>query len=843
MTSSTGPPRFLSHPVEVIAEVVAAVEPGLDSGVVMTAVRDITVHLGQQRRLSRALYEDPGLLTSGRPEGPPTVGQLIQVLQRQGAGNLALPACASCGRAVPLPQRDSQGQRICGRCDRVARHAVRPVAACAACGKTREVMYRDRAGRPQCRYCPPERGVDHTAEIIGQIRCVDSGLAEDRLRAMIERAVPQPVQRRQLAWDLEARPELLTGAGAEGSTRLAVLIEELVLAGTCGIQPLACSFCGRVRRLRLRREQRLCCSSCYCAARKEECARCGQDRPVASRDQDSRPLCCNCAENEPYNLGQCSRCGRVRRLARRHGQPLCTTCGRGELAVCTRCGQEKYCLRSGSASLCQSCSRWLKAEPCSLCRRERPVAARSEDGQALCGYCIRRIEICIRCNTRQEVKARTEDGPLCSTCYGKDPISFRECTGCGSLERLYHFGLCPRCACSGVLLGMLVRSDGTIRPELEPVIGALLTNDPVALLHWLGKRGPRRVLAALGRGSGPITYQELDDLTPVKGSQRIREVMVNAGILPARDEQLANLERWLKRVLPRVSDIAERTVLHSYLAWGHVRRLRSLAERTPLTRSQINGVYGEVAHIIELLAWLRDHGSSLATARQALIDDWLTDSRKDTRGFVAWAVRRGYAHDITIPARRVNVTRAGLPASEQRWALARRLLHDPAIDTADRAAGLLVLLYAQPLTRICQLTTGHVLSSEDGGVQLILGPKPLGLPPPLGGIVLDLAGNRRGHAVIGHTDDHPWLFPGGFPGRSLQPGRLAQRLKRLQIPPRASRNTALMELAADMPAKVLSDLLGISISSAVDWARQAATPGPGTRPRSPAGTAGIPNDC
>ena len=822
-----GPPRFLTHPVEVITELVAAVEPGLDPEVVMTAVRGITVHLGHQRRLARALHEDPSLLTSGRPEGPPTIAQLIRVLQRRGAGNLALPACARCGRVALLTQRDSQGQRVCGACDVTARQAAKPVAICAVCGNTRRVTYRDRAGRPLCRYCPPERGLDHTAEIIGQICRVDSGLAEDRLRAVIERAVPSPGQRRQLAWDLEARPGLLTGAGVEGSTRLAVLIEELVLAGACGIQPLACAFCGRVRRLRLRREQRLCCGRCYDAVRKKECAHCGRHLPVASRDLGGRPLCRNCTINEPYNLGECSRCGRLRPLGRRHGQALCTTCGRGELAVCTRCGQEKYCYRSDYAPVCENCSRWLKAEPCSRCGRERQVAVRGEDGRALCAQCVRRKEICSQCGIRKEVNARTEHGPLCSTCYAKDPISFRQCTGCGSVERLYHFGLCPRCACPGILRGMLARPDGTIRPELEPVIGAMLANNPVALLLWLRNPAPRRVLAALGRGSGPVTYQELDDLTPVKGSQRLREVLVNAGILPGRDEQLANLERWLTRTLPRVSDPAERTALHSYLAWGHVRRLRSLAEKTPLTRTQVTYVYSEVARSIELLTWLREHGSSLAAARQALVDDWLTDSRKEARGFVAWAVRHGYAHDITIPARQPSGTRDGLPASDQRWTLARRLLHDTTIDTVDRAAGLLVLFYAQPLTRICQLTTRHVLSSESGGVQLILGTKPLDLPAPLGGIVLDLVGNRRGHAVIGHTDDHPWLFPGGFPGRGLQPGRLAQRLKRLEVPPRTSRNTALMEMAAEMPAKVLSDLLGISVDCAVDWAHQAGNTRPG----------------
>jgi L-alanine-DL-glutamate epimerase-like enolase superfamily enzyme len=38
---------------------------------------------------------------------------------------------------------------------------------------------------------------------------------------------------------------------------------------------------------------------------------------------------------------------------------------------------------------------------------------------------------------------------------------------------------------------------------------------------------------------------------------------------------------------------------------------------------------------------------------------------------------------------------------------------------------------------------------------------------------------------------------------------------------RASRNTALMDLAAQLPAKVLHDLLGIPINTATAWAHQA----------------------
>ncbi|MET7738510.1 hypothetical protein ABZT02_45780 [Streptomyces sp. NPDC005402] len=42
------------------------------------------------------------------------------------------------------------------------------------------------------------------------------------------------------------------------------------------------------------------------------------------------------------------------------------------------------------------------------------------------------------------------------------------------------------------------------------------------------------------------------------------------------------------------------------------------------------------------------------------------------------------------------------------------------------------------------------------------------------------------------------------------------------LPAHPSRNTALLALAADLPASVLSDTLGISISAALHWTRRAA---------------------
>jgi hypothetical protein len=46
-------------------------------------------------------------------------------------------------------------------------------------------------------------------------------------------------------------------------------------------------------------------------------------------------------------------------------------------------------------------------------------------------------------------------------------------------------------------------------------------------------------------------------------------------------------------------------------------------------------------------------------------------------------------------------------------------------------------------------------------------------------------------------------------------------LGRHGIPARASRNTALITLAADLPAPVLASLIGIAPATADDWSRWA----------------------
>ncbi|MBF6215781.1 hypothetical protein IU487_32810 [Nocardia puris] len=323
-------------------------------------------------------------------------------------------------------------------------------------------------------------------------------------------------------------------------------------------------------------------------------------------------------------------------------------------------------------------------------------------------------------------------------------------------------------------------------------------------------------MTSLAAAHGPVTHAVLDTLSPERQIFRLRQVLVTAGHLPARDEYLIRLERWLEPTLEAIADTADRGLVRRYITWVHLRRLR---RSSPITNRQQTVVRVEVSNIVSLSNSLQDNGRTLATCRQTDVDAWLDDgptTRFTIRQFLSWAARHGAGRRLVVPARTCPEHRTVFTDADQRWTLARRLLHDDSIDDRDRVAGLLLLLYAQHLSKTVTLTTSDVISDEHG-VHLKLGSKPVQLPAPMSELVLRLVNNRRGHGAFGHTDDHPWLFPGGIPGRHLTAMHQMQRLQPLGIPARIGRNSALMELAAELPAAVISSLLGLSIPTAENW--------------------------
>jgi hypothetical protein len=313
-------------------------------------------------------------------------------------------------------------------------------------------------------------------------------------------------------------------------------------------------------------------------------------------------------------------------------------------------------------------------------------------------------------------------------------------------------------------------------------------------------------------------------MPPGKTLAHLRSILVATGTLPERDERLVRLQRWVREAVSRREDPGERRVLHAYATWHHLRKLRQrLRDGTPASRLQDLNVRCHVTAAANFLDWLAGQGLTLATCAQDDLD--LRNSTgasypAESAHFIRWAVEHRHARDLTAGAIRWGGPR-GPHDTEKRWDDARRLLHDSTLAVQDRVAGLLLLFYAQRIAAITKLTTSDV--RDDGTtVAITLGKAPIVLPPPLDGLVRELAAARRGHAVIGRPAAIPWLFAGGRPGQPITDEALGTRLKNVGLNPHLDRSTALFALAAELPAAILARMLGIHISVAVQWQRAAA---------------------
>jgi hypothetical protein len=94
------------------------------------------------------------------------------------------------------------------------------------------------------------------------------------------------------------------------------------------------------------------------------------------------------------------------------------------------------------------------------------------------------------------------------------------------------------------------------------------------------------------------------------------------------------------------------------------------------------------------------------------------------------------------------------------------------------------------------------------------------LPEVIDRLVLD----QRTHATSDRYATHrsSWLFPGRHAGRPLATENFRSQLVALDIAPNQACKAAMFQLAAEMPAPVLADLLGVAPATASRWAKLAA---------------------
>jgi hypothetical protein len=397
------------------------------------------------------------------------------------------------------------------------------------------------------------------------------------------------------------------------------------------------------------------------------------------------------------------------------------------------------------------------------------------------------------------------------------------CAACGREDRIWKNRRCFACNLADRLDTLLAGPGGAVPHELAGLRDALSRADPPrAVLRWIAGPTVATVLGKLARGEMALTHESLDQFGTGRSIGHLRQVLVTVGVLPERNEMLAGLEIWTDRQLAAIADSDDRHVIAAFASWWVLRRRRARAVRRPA--SSVERDHHSVARAMDLLAWLRAHDRPLAACTQADIDLWLAagpPSRRLAQGFVRWARRHKMCGNIDI-ARRPDSLPVATADVTDLAAIARRLLNDSTIPLRDRVAGLLVILYGQPIARIVELDVERIGGEPDQGTTtLLFGATPVELPEPLGRLVRQLAATPTSRAALADPDSR-WLFPGGRPGRPVTPKSLQLRLNKLGVQARPARTTMLLELAGELAPAVIADMLGLNPGTAVRWARAAA---------------------
>ncbi|MDN5759296.1 MAG: hypothetical protein L0H59_12320, partial [Tomitella sp.] len=327
---------------------------------------------------------------------------------------------------------------------------------------------------------------DPVGTIVDLLVRADPGFDPDMARQVVTDVAPGRAKARRLALALTDRPDLLV----DGRSPAPLVVGDLLLAArAAGAERIAaarCTNCGRPLDGTLARigENWYCHT---CGRPQEQCAACGNTRPVGRRDRHGRPHCLGCPlpdSRDPNSvliefittldpaLGPTTITAAAQRAApgptaRRRlawaieDQPELLT-GDGHLAAipsvlrlidalceagstgivrpaCPGCGRTAPLDRCHDGQrICRRCSIAHRAVPCSRCGRIREPGSRDDQGLPLCSRCVLddpvNHEHCTGCRQRRPVEARTADGPFCWNCRPKQWLTCAICARLGPAE-------------------------------------------------------------------------------------------------------------------------------------------------------------------------------------------------------------------------------------------------------------------------------------------------------------------------------------------------------------------------------------------------------------------------
>ncbi|RKS77957.1 hypothetical protein CLV35_1662 [Motilibacter peucedani] len=460
---------------------------------------------------------------------------------------------------------------------------------------------------------------------------------------------------------------------------------------------------------------------------------------------------------------------------------------------------------------------------CVRCRVTGPRRGVSWPEGYVCRRCYqqatRRHGPCPRCGQPRLLPGLDEDSqPICRSCAGIEQDF--TCARCGQEDEPHRRGACARCCLRDDFTALLDDNHGHVPRRLQTFLTAVCEQaHPRSALIWMRNPDVRRILSGLATGDLALSHETFDHDPARRTASHLRELLMRHDALPQQDRTLLLFTAWLEATLAGYSPPA-RALLQRFATWHHLRRLRRAAGEGTLKPTASNAARQSITTAGQLLTFLEADGIEFSSMSQAHLDAWLAtgpSTRYSARTFVLWAGRAGHLPALTFPHRAARST--PVLSQNARLALVHRSLTDTAQPPAYRLAAVLLLLYAQPVTRISRLRLDDIVTTP-GATALRLGNEPAVLPAPVADLLTEHLSSRPNQNTAANTDS-PWLFPGYRPGQPLHHSYLMTQIRDAGVHLLGARNSALRQLVLDMPPAVAAEALGYSPQVAEAHARDA----------------------
>ncbi|WP_440711752.1 site-specific recombinase [Herbiconiux sp. YIM B11900] len=446
---------------------------------------------------------------------------------------------------------------------------------------------------------------------------------------------------------------------------------------------------------------------------------------------------------------------------------------------------------------------------------------------AICGACftagVRTRGVCASCGDHRLLPGRTgAGGAICRDCAGI--TTNMTCDRCGTEAERFRHGNCIRCILHDELSAIL-RPNDPPDLRLRRLVETLAASARPESIHtWMRGRGTALALAQLGNRTVTLDHASFDSRSS-PALEHIRDILIHHHMLPALpDKHLAGFERWLQ---VRLSELAPRPHVHQpveqFARWHHLKRLHSPDPAQAMVTATLTARQ-EITETEKFLIWLDvTHGLTVAELRQGHVDEYLstgTSTRNHIRTFLHWNSRNQGSHRrVTAPYRKALSN--PLITQEQWIELVANCLAFDQVTLSTRIAGLIQLLWAQPLNKITRLTVAAI-QTRPTGMRIQLGENASDIPESITEVFWAYLTDRGNQQTVNTGTD--WLFPGYRAGHPISPNTLSIRLRVLGIDAQRARNTALRDLAHQLDARSLADLLDYSPQTLALHAARAGTP-------------------